>query len=121
VSFFDSVTPFFDPTKYKVCVQGAVIFPSLRCLRHRYFQWLSSGGIPAPSAFSREKHAGAAVSPTAKSLKIRSDSANTVTGKQLPPWIVTIQRAILICFWELRYHDIPWKKKINCKNPWVQL
>jgi hypothetical protein len=27
----------------------------------------------------------AAVSPTAKSLKIRSDSANNVTGKQLPP------------------------------------
>jgi len=27
----------------------------------------------------------AAVSPTAKSLKIRSDSANIVTGKQLPP------------------------------------
>jgi len=27
----------------------------------------------------------AAVSPTAKSLKIRSDFANNVTGKQLPP------------------------------------
>lgn len=27
----------------------------------------------------------AAVSPTAKSLKIRSDSANNVAGKQLPP------------------------------------
>jgi len=27
----------------------------------------------------------AAVSPTAKSLKIRSDSANIVAGKQLPP------------------------------------
>ena len=27
----------------------------------------------------------AAVSPTAKSLKIQSDSANNVAGKQLPP------------------------------------
>ena len=33
------------------------------------FQQLSSGGIPAPSAFSREEHSGAAVSPTAKALK----------------------------------------------------
>jgi hypothetical protein len=34
-----------------------------------HFNNLANGGIPAPSAFSREKHAGAAVSPTAKSLK----------------------------------------------------
>jgi hypothetical protein len=42
---------------------------SLWCLRVWSFQQLSSGGIPAPSAFSREKHTGAAVSPTAKLLK----------------------------------------------------
>jgi len=48
----------------------AVRFPvSLWRLRVWSFQRLSSGGIPPPSAFSREKHAGAAVSPTAKSLK----------------------------------------------------
>jgi hypothetical protein len=41
----------------------------LSCLRVWSFQRLSSGGIPALSAFSREKLAGAAVSPTAKSLK----------------------------------------------------
>ena len=52
-----------------VRVQGVRSPASLRCLRVWSFQRLSSGGIPAPSAFSREKHAGAAVSPTAKSLK----------------------------------------------------
>ena len=50
-------------------VQGVRSPASLWRLRVLLFQWLSSGGIPAPSAFSREKHAGAAVSPTAKSLK----------------------------------------------------
>ena len=49
---------------------------SLWRLRVWSFQRLSSGGIPAPSAFSRENHAGAAVSPAAKSLKWRSHSAN---------------------------------------------
>ncbi len=39
------------------------------CLRIWSFQKLSSGGIPAPFAFSRKKHAGAAVSLTAKPLK----------------------------------------------------
>jgi len=34
-----------------------------------HFNDLASVGIPAPSAFSRENHAGAAVSPTANSLK----------------------------------------------------
>jgi hypothetical protein len=42
---------------------------SLCCLRDWSFQRLSSRGIPAPSAFSRKKHAGAAVFPTAKPLK----------------------------------------------------
>jgi len=52
-----------------VHVQGVCLPVSLRRLRVWSFQRLSSGGIPAPSAFSRKKHAGAAVSPTAKSLK----------------------------------------------------
>jgi len=52
-----------------VGVHGAHSPTSLRCLRVWSFQLLSSGGIPAPSAFSRENHAGAAVSPTSKSLK----------------------------------------------------
>ena len=50
------------------CSRG-VLSASLRRLRGWSFQQLSSGGIPAPSVFSREKHVGAAVSPTAKSLK----------------------------------------------------
>jgi len=50
-------------------VYGVCFSVSLWRLRVWSFQRLSSGGIPAPSAFSREKHAGAAVSPTAKSLK----------------------------------------------------
>jgi hypothetical protein len=56
-------------TYYFLPVHGMCSPASLRCLRGLSFQQLSSGGIPAPSAFSREKHAGAAVSPTAKSLK----------------------------------------------------
>jgi hypothetical protein len=50
------------------CSRG-VLPRSLRCLRVWSFQRLSSGGIPAPSAFSREFLAGAAVSPTAKPMK----------------------------------------------------
>jgi hypothetical protein len=52
-----------------VRVHGVCSSVSLRCLRVWSFQRLNRGGIPAPSAFSREKLAGAAVSPTAKSLK----------------------------------------------------
>jgi len=50
-------------------VHGVCSTVSLWCLRVWSFQRLSSGGIPAPSAFSREKLAGDAVSPTAKSMK----------------------------------------------------
>jgi hypothetical protein len=53
----------------KVRALGMCSPVSLRCLRVWSFQRLGSGGIPAPSAFSRKKHAGAAVSPTAKPLK----------------------------------------------------
>jgi hypothetical protein len=53
----------------KIRVHKVCLPVSLWCLRVLSFQRLSSGGIPAPSAFSREKHAGAAVSPTAKTLK----------------------------------------------------
>jgi hypothetical protein len=56
-----------------------VCFPvSLWRLRGWSFQILSSGGIPTPSAFSRKKPAGAAVSPTAKPLKWRSHSVDIV-------------------------------------------
>ena len=44
------------PVHLNVCVSG-------------HFNNLASGGIPALSAFSRKKHAGAAVSPTSKLLK----------------------------------------------------
>jgi hypothetical protein len=55
--------------EYIVRLQGKRFPVSLGRLRVWSFQYLSSGGIPAPSAFSREKHAGAAVSPTAKVMK----------------------------------------------------
>ena len=67
----------------RMCSRG-VLSRSLRCLGVWSFQRLSSGGIPAPSAFSREKHAGAAVSPTAKSLKLQSHSANIVPRGSKP-------------------------------------
>jgi hypothetical protein len=41
-----------------------------------YFNDLTAVAFPAPSAFSCKKHAGAMISPTAKSLKKRSRSVN---------------------------------------------
>jgi len=73
-----------NSNKDSVHVHGVCSPASLRCLCVWSFQWLSSGGIPAPSAFSRENHAGAAASPTAKSLKWRSHSANIVTRGSKP-------------------------------------
>ena len=57
---------------------------SLRCLRAWSFQRLGSGGIPASSAFSREKLPGSSVSPTAKPLKLRSHSNLIFTRGSTP-------------------------------------
>ena len=67
-----------------VRVHGVCSLVSLWCLRVWSVQRLTSGGIPAPSAFSREKHAGAAVSPTANSLKWRSHANRIVIRKSKP-------------------------------------
>jgi hypothetical protein len=39
------------PVSILASIQGVSIFVSLGCLRRWSFQWLSSGGIPSPSAF----------------------------------------------------------------------
>jgi hypothetical protein len=69
----------------RVCVQGQSFPLHLGVSVTGIFNDLAAVAfLPPPhSIFAALRMA--AVSPTAKSLKIRSDSANNVAGKQLPP------------------------------------